>query len=115
MAMLSEAARRVEREAGEGEATGRDTTENGARARRYRRAAQTSIGAAKGTMLAALGTFPIVAAYHIDFGPEIALEVDLGTVLWAMLAPCALGCWLNGVRLLRQARRVSRSADHARA
>jgi hypothetical protein len=73
---------------------------------RIYRGARASISVAKGTMLAALGTFPLVAAYHIDFGPEIALEVDLGTVLWAALAPCALGCWLNGLRLMRAARRL---------
>jgi hypothetical protein len=107
---------------------GAERAERAERAEQAYRGARLSLAAAKGTMLAALGTLPLVAAYHIDFGPEIAFEIDLGTVLWATLAPCALGCWLNGLRLLRTSRRLrpapaSRSrlpsppsvgADHAR-
>src|SRR5713101_7770919 len=103
MAMLSDAGNRSEDAEGE----------RALRSVRAYRGARASIAAAKGTMLAALGTFPLVAAYHIDFGPEIAFEIDLGTVLWAALAPCALGCWLNGLRLLRTARRLSVDADDA--
>jgi hypothetical protein len=105
MAMLSDAGNRSEAAVGE----------RALRSDRAYRAARASLATAKGTMLMALGTFPLVAAYHIDFGPEIAFEIDLGTVLWAALAPCALGCWLNGLRLLRSARRLSVGADDAGA
>jgi hypothetical protein len=93
--------------------TGQHVSERAQEHDRIYRGARASISAAKGTMLAALGTFPLVAAYHIDFGPEIALEIDLGTVLWAALAPCALGCWLNGLRLLRAARRLEQPSAAA--
>lgn len=51
------------------------------------------------TLVIALGSFPVVAAYHIDFEPALRLTLDLGSILWAALPVGALLFRLNAARL----------------
>lgn len=67
---------------------------------------RTSGDVAQLLMVVALGSFPIVAVYHIDLEPELKLTLDLGSILWVALASAALFCGLNGLRLVRTRRRL---------
>ncbi len=54
----------------------------------------------------ALGSFPIVAAYHIDLEPGWRLTIDLGSGLWTLLPLGALLSWIHALRLGRMRRRL---------
>ncbi len=58
--------------------------------------------------ITALGSFPIVAAYHIDFEPGWRLTLDLGSGLWMLLPLGALVAWMRTLRLVRMRRRLER-------
>jgi hypothetical protein len=92
-------------------AVGAEEAELTQRIERVERGARVSFSAARGMVLAALGTFPLVAAYHIDLGPELRFELDLGSVLWTALLPGALMFGLNGVRMTRSWRRMLATLD----
>ncbi len=70
--------------------------------RRIRRVRDT----AQLMLIIALGSFPIVAAYHIDVDPSLRLTFDLGSGMWIALTVGAVVVWLRGVQLARRRRRL---------
>ena len=61
---------------------------------------------ARGLGLAALATFPLVAAFHIDVDPAIAFTLDVGSVMWLALWPAAGLSALRALTLGRARRRL---------
>jgi hypothetical protein len=85
------------------------------RGERLARAQRLSAAAARGLGLAALATFPIMAAFHIDVDPEVKLDFDLGSILWLALLPAALLALLNALRLGRARRLLDETSRSPRA
>ena len=85
------------------------------RGERLARAQRLSAAAARGLGLAALATFPVMAAFHIDVDPEVQFDLDLGSILWLSLLPAALLALLNALRLGRARRLLEETSRQARA